>query len=384
LSEHIAAKIVHQVLLAVNHLHLKGITHRDLKPENVMFSDKDTDEIRLIDFGLSRKFEGGVPMRSVVGTPYYVAPEVLTQSYDHRCDIWSVGVILYILLIGYPPFNGTNSKQVIQKIKLGHVEFLPEDWAHISEDVKDLIRRFLDIDLANRITIDQALDHKWFYKYLYNYSVQGSTIFSKSGSYSTISFTPSQTIDNQNALALKRIKTFKGEGFKNILIKEMNIFIIRHLSTQVLENTGANRLFRMLDSRGLGMVSKRDLIAGLIDHGYFTEFEAEETIRKLNFNKYGYLGYSEFISYIINKRKQISQDDLFYAFTYFDVDLSGFITASDLSEVFTKQGMGFSEEILDKLIVHTLKYSGCKDSLKYVVGSPKISFEDFCKIFYQS
>ncbi len=110
-----------------------------------MFVEYDSDEIKIIDFGLSKKYALSPvsALHSVVGTPYYVAPEVLSQNYDYRCDIWSIGVILYILLCGYPPFNGKSSKEVINRIKRGDVEFEPEDWQYISIEVQDFIRSFL-------------------------------------------------------------------------------------------------------------------------------------------------------------------------------------------------------------------------------------------------
>lgn len=110
-----AAKIFHQILSAISYSHEKGIVHRDLKPENFLIDSKDDEEIliKTIDFGLSkvvRPKNVGIldKMTTKVGTPYYVSPEVLTGSYDMSCDLWSAGCILYIMLCGYPPFNGDN------------------------------------------------------------------------------------------------------------------------------------------------------------------------------------------------------------------------------------------------------------------------------------
>jgi len=111
-SEHHAAEIMEQMLSAVKHLHIHGIVHRDLKPENFLLAtDEEDSEIKLIDFGLSKRFTSEEHhMHTVVGTPFYVAPEVLKGDYNGQCDIWSLGVILYILLCGYPPFEGDNNK----------------------------------------------------------------------------------------------------------------------------------------------------------------------------------------------------------------------------------------------------------------------------------
>jgi len=102
----------------------------------------------------------------VVGTPYYVAPEVLTQNYDQRCDVWSLGVILYILLCGYPPFNGRTSREVIQSLKKGIVRLETDEWQQVSTEAKDLIKSLLHVDVDERITIDEALEHAWFNKVL--------------------------------------------------------------------------------------------------------------------------------------------------------------------------------------------------------------------------
>ncbi len=110
-SEKDAAGILKQVLSAINFCHTRNIVHRDLKPENLLL-DKDTDnpKIKIIDFGTSQVFSGDKKMSQKFGTPYYIAPEVLKKSYNEKCDLWSCGVILYILLCGYPPFNGANDK----------------------------------------------------------------------------------------------------------------------------------------------------------------------------------------------------------------------------------------------------------------------------------
>lgn len=109
-SEAYAAKIIKQVLSAIKHLHDKGICHRDLKPENILFESKSRDaQVRLIDFGLAKFFKTNglklTPLKTRIGTPYYMAPEVLEGNYDETCDMWSIGVITYCLLCGYPPFN---------------------------------------------------------------------------------------------------------------------------------------------------------------------------------------------------------------------------------------------------------------------------------------
>lgn len=158
-----------KILSAVKHLHEHGIVHRDLKPENFIFNDKTDDaEIKLIDFGLSKRF-GQIKdinpkekMHTIVGTPYYVAPEVLKGDYDFSCDVWSLGVILYIMLCGYPPFDGDSNKEIFKKVLKSKLEFDAEDWDEVSREAKELISKMLEKDPSKRISVIETLNHPWF------------------------------------------------------------------------------------------------------------------------------------------------------------------------------------------------------------------------------
>jgi len=161
-----------QITSAILHLHEKGICHRDIKPENFMFADKTAEsELKLIDFGLSKRFgpnqsgeAGGDFMHSIVGTPYYVAPEVLEGNYGFECDVWSLGIILYILLCGYPPFEGDDNKEIFKRVMTQKVEFDPAEWSEISQEAKDLILLMLIRDPSKRISLQAVRRHSWFEK----------------------------------------------------------------------------------------------------------------------------------------------------------------------------------------------------------------------------
>lgn len=124
---------------------------------------EDDSEIKIIDFGLSKKKTGKVQsMDTVVGTPYYVAPEVLKGQYGYECDMWSLGVIMYILLSGCLPFSGSNAPEVFEKVKNANYTFETKEWEGVSDEAKDLIRKLLTVDIKKRLTASNAVKHGWF------------------------------------------------------------------------------------------------------------------------------------------------------------------------------------------------------------------------------
>eukprot|EP00815_Leptocylindrus_aporus_P002699 CAMPEP_0116066224 /NCGR_PEP_ID=MMETSP0322-20121206/10254_1 /TAXON_ID=163516 /ORGANISM="Leptocylindrus danicus var. apora, Strain B651" /LENGTH=505 /DNA_ID=CAMNT_0003552735 /DNA_START=209 /DNA_END=1726 /DNA_ORIENTATION=- len=163
-SEHDAAKLICKILDAIAYCHdEKGIVHRDLKPENFLFKDKSDDsEIKIIDFGLSRHDdENAGVMNTKVGTPYYVAPEVLKRRYTKACDLWSIGVIAYILLCGYPPFYGDSDNEIFKSIRDARFDFPDPEWTSISDLAKDFIINLLQKDPTKRMTAKAAMKHEW-------------------------------------------------------------------------------------------------------------------------------------------------------------------------------------------------------------------------------
>lgn len=157
-TEEMAAKTMREVLGAVQYCHEKKIVHRDLKPENILV---EGEVIKIIDFGTSRKFEPNKTMTNSHGTPYYIAPEVLYGSYTERCDIWSCGVILYILLCGLPPFNGRSDTEIMDNVRLGQFQF-GKKFSHVSSQAKDIISKMLELDINKRLSAENCLKHEWF------------------------------------------------------------------------------------------------------------------------------------------------------------------------------------------------------------------------------
>jgi len=142
-------------------MHEKGIAHRDLKPENLLVTGEQNDLIKISDFGLSKDF-GKENLKTSCGTPDYVAPEVLRgTSYDHSVDIWSIGVITYILLCGFPPFYGNTEQQIFNKILRAEYDFPSPDWDHISEEAKEFIKALLVLNPNDRPSAKECIESPW-------------------------------------------------------------------------------------------------------------------------------------------------------------------------------------------------------------------------------
>lgn len=167
-NEHEAAHIIYQVLDAVSYMHANDVVHRDLKPENILFVSNDREsQIKIIDLGLARHhFHYDPPMTDCVGTPYYVAPEVIRGSYTKSCDLWSVGVIAYILLSGYPPFDGANDTEIIKSIlsssySVGIGRNGEKISTILSETSMNFVIRLLQTKPKKRMRAKRALRHPW-------------------------------------------------------------------------------------------------------------------------------------------------------------------------------------------------------------------------------
>jgi len=164
-TEKDASTIVKKILSAIDYLHSTGIVHRDLKPENLLLKGNDDTDVMLSDFGLSKIVGKDALMETACGTPYYVAPEVLAATgYDREVDLWSVGVITYLLLCGFPPFYGDSLPEVFEQIMKADFDFPEPYWNDISKEAKDFIQKLLVVDAKVRLTAQQAMQHTWILK----------------------------------------------------------------------------------------------------------------------------------------------------------------------------------------------------------------------------
>jgi calcium-dependent protein kinase len=237
-SERHAADVMSQMLSSIKHLHGHGIVHRDLKPENFLMNDpSENSEVKLIDFGLSKRFSAKKEvekMHTVVGTPYYVAPEVLKGNYDISCDIWSLGVILYVFLCGYPPFEGDNNKEIFRNVLKQRLQFDPAEWSTISDSAKDLVSKMLNKDPKKRISATQCLEHPWF---------TSNDIETNHAGHDPI------LLNTQKLEVLRRIKNFRSN--KRLQIEALT-FLVSQSDTSQFDFDLLRNAFRTLDEDNSG------------------------------------------------------------------------------------------------------------------------------------
>mmetsp|Transcript_101855 Transcript_101855/g.311522 ORF Transcript_101855/g.311522 Transcript_101855/m.311522 type:complete len:481 (-) Transcript_101855:10-1452(-) len=171
LGEVQASHVLRQVVLAVRYMHGKRVCHRGVEPGSLSFSAQPTDPIdseknvlKFVDFESACMLEPGQFRQSKVGSPHFVAPEVLQGKYSHPCDMWSTGVLLFLMLCGQAPFSGKSDSEVLAQVKRGNVSFDGVEWKAVSEDAKGLVSSLLEMDSARRYTAEQALEHDWVKK----------------------------------------------------------------------------------------------------------------------------------------------------------------------------------------------------------------------------
>ncbi|CAI5936427.1 unnamed protein product [Closterium sp. NIES-64] len=161
-SEPAAASVARQLASALAFLHARGVAHRDVKPENILLCSRaDDTSIKLTDFGAAALLLPGTQCTERVGSPYYLAPEVLSEQYGLQADVWSAGVVLFVLLSGSPPFSGRSNDEIFQAVRCKEIDLASKPWPSISEGAKDVVRRMLTRDPEARITMKEVLDHPW-------------------------------------------------------------------------------------------------------------------------------------------------------------------------------------------------------------------------------
>ena len=306
--------IIFKVLLAIAHCHSRGITHRDLKPENILFESLKPDaEIKLIDFGLSRKYSKDEKMHTILGTPYYVAPEVLKGEYDEKCDIWSIGAMTYLMLCGDPPFTGSSNNEIFKKIVKTDIKFNLYKWKNISNNAKDFVKLCLNKNALERPSASKAVEHKWF-----------SNVVKETHSLKNL---PKNILIN--------IKNFKIEDkFKQMIIK----YLINTMNGGEEINIYKNA-FYALNFYHNGWIEPSELKKGyMLSDIDITDEEIEYLYSIIVHPPKEGIDYTEFLMAGIDKKELFTNEKLEKAFNYFDINKSGFIEYEDLKEALLKMG----------------------------------------------
>ena len=353
-TETYSAYVMYQIFSAINYCHKMNIIHRDLKPENILIVDRDKNNyprIKICDFGTSKMVEKGAVQKKLVGSSYYIAPEVLKKRYNEKCDIWSCGVILYILLSARPPFGGDSDSEIMERVALGKYDIESKPFNKISKSAIDLIQKLLLMDVNKRISAEDALNHPWFKenkaKELYN------------------------QIKDENTLKklINNLKNYKSDS----VIQETALAYLVHNFPQMKDVVNACKLFNQIDTSGDGKITQAELLKGLQKKikSDTLEEDVAKIYKNIDMDNNGYIEYEEFVRAAVSKERFLSENILKYAFRYFDKDGSGEITFDEIEEV-------FKQSIADKNKVH--------ESLKKIIsevdinGDGVISFDEFSTV----
>jgi calcium-dependent protein kinase len=341
ITESMVARYMKKMLRAINHLHNKNICHRDLKPQNFLFSNEAADsELKLIDFGLAHRFSEDLYkqkmcMETFVGTPHFIAPEMLKGKYDKKCDIWSLGVIMCLMLTGTYPFTGSSNNEVFVSIVKEDLKFENHVFKHISPLGVEFLKSLLNKSPKERPTAEEALTMRWI------------------------------TLNKENLADRNIFRNLSIYKPPNAMYRATMAVLVKYMSSQELENLTA--AFNEVDQEGNGFLSLKDIERSIKNSGVvMPKREINEIFKKLDFANDGVIHYSEFLSATVSMRLQLDEQMMWTLFNYFDIDKSGNITFENLKTVFKKQGLYYSDEKI-------------RNILKEVdfENTGKISFEEF-------
>lgn len=307
LSEPTVVNLMRQIFSAIAYCHEHKIIHGDLQPENIML---DISSLKIIDFGTS----------SLIGTSHYdldysnalfTAPEVLSgKGYNEKCDVWSCGVILYMLLSGKPPFFGKDQKIIEQRVVIGDYSLKSAEWKNVSESAKDLVKHTLEYLPEKRISAKEALEHKWM-----------TEITSGVASKSQVDIS-----------ALSNLQSFRqGQKFQQAVLTFIGSQIVsKESQAKMSEN------FRKIDTNGDGKISKDELLAVYLKTKNLEEANNEVAVimDKVDTNNSGFIDYSEFMIACLEHEDIVNDHNLKIAFRAFDTDNSGKINIGELTELF--------------------------------------------------
>ena len=363
-SEREAAIIFKQIMTAISYCHNQGICHRDLKMENILLLTKEKNSIiKIIDFGLSKFIKNRninqnitsnlnfapIKMKSILGSPHYISPEVLDGKYTQKCDIWSAGVILYVMLVGYFPFDGDSDYETYDAINEKKLDFNDKEWKYISNEAKDLIRHMI-CDENKRYTAERILKHPWLTKMSPN--SKGAV----------------------NKINVKHLLDYKNySNFKK--------FVLTYMASRLKDEeiTNLEKIFLEIDTDKDGTLSFNEVKNCFLKLNKeknlkITNKEIEEIFKSIDNNNNKRIEYTEFISAMMEQSTYCKEEKLIDIFRMLDKDGSGRISKNEIKNVLDKQGI--SEKDLKNFInIFDLDNDGQIDYDEFVTCMSKIEKE---------
>jgi len=341
-TEHRAATFCEQMLGAITYIHANNIAHRDIRPESIMLQDKsNTTDIKIVDFGSAVKYKKGTPLTTKVGSPYYIAPEVLNGSYDYKCDVWSCGVVAYIMLCGSPPWQADNDSDLLKAVAVEDVTFPKPAWAQVSQAAKDMITSILIKNPVDRPEASSVLNES---QWLKRGDVKGKQ--------------PLPSI-------VRRLQAFN----QSRRLKQVCLTVIAtQLQKKDIEEL--RQYFKSLDKNGDGTISRKELLQGLEQQAKSLPGMSPEALEKLvaiDSDGSGSIDYTEFLAAAIDKQVYQERDVMWNAFRTFDLDGNGKIEPHELKQIMeSNNNVNLSDAKVKALVTEADKN-----------GDGKIDFEEF-------
>ena len=317
-NEKEAAYIMFQIFSAVNYYHKRKIINCGLSLDNILVSGKNNNfpAIKITYFGTSIMAEKNVieNNNNKVDISFYTAPEVIQNKYNEKCDIWSCGVIMYILLSARPPFGGETEVEINKKILIGKYDIISTPFNCLSKNCLNLLSKLLELNVNKRLSAEEALNHPWFKennsKLLYHQLKDESIINS--------------LLDNL-------------KNYQNIsILQKISMIYLIHNYPQMKDVINASKLFNKIDEDNDCIINKKELLEGLKKkyNSDVKEEDIDQIFKNIDLNNNGYIDYEEFVAASVNKRKFMNKNVLMLAFNFFDKNNSGEITFDEIEEIF--------------------------------------------------
>jgi calcium-dependent protein kinase len=317
-SEKDAAKVLRQIASGIAYMHKNRIAHCDLKPDNFLFASPDKDAaLKIIDFGMSKMVRRREYLVSFRGTPYYVAPEVLEGRYSEHCDMWSFGVVMFVMLFGYPPFHANSDDEIFAKVKKGFNPTVKKGYGAwfpqalpVSDLARDLMKKLLEQNTADRLSAQEAMEHPWLTGEASDSPLVGTV--------------------------LTNLKEFTAQfKFKQAVLHRMTN-ALSNVEIDQLQNT-----FKAIDADGNGTISAEELKEAMQKSGEFQDDEDFlQVMQMADVDGDGCISYDELCMASVQRKLAAKEERLWNAFCQFDVDGDGVVTLAEIEKVL---GAGDSE-----------------------------------------